>query len=108
MSGVEEDRSIHPYLYESKGVRKRAGELTPNDIDSLIKVRTTDGVEIQDILRMFVAGDRDRWRRVTQESLYVEFEHTGKYDARGREPRLGVELYADSIVVVKRPKSENQ
>jgi hypothetical protein len=55
--------------FETKKTTKPSGELTPNDIGSLVKIITTDGVEICDVLVCFVAGGDE------ENMMFVEMEH---------------------------------
>lgn len=96
--------------FEKKKTTKPAGELTPNDVGSLVKVTDVNGVEITDILATFQAGDTYRNRAENDKSptVSLSMRHVGSYQDRYDGGRGVIDTYLSMRVVVQRPIIEDQ
>ena len=94
--------------FEKTKTTKPAGELTPNDVGSLVKVISVDGSEVSDIHVAFYAGDFYRNRRGPDHGNIVSlsFEHMGVYRDQFDGGRGSVDVNPGMRVVVQRPISE--
>ena len=87
------DGHIQPYQFEKTVINKKASELAQEDIGSLIKVRTIEGVEFQDVLREISASS---------EYVFLDFDHVRiMNDAYGRS---NIRLDPRSKAAIKRPR----
>ena len=93
--------------FDKKKITKPAGELTPNDVGSLIKVIEINGCEVKDVMTAFTVG---QWRRprpdLPNDVIQIDLNHLKTFadEFRGRS---SVYVRPGMRVVVQRPLPVN-